>query len=523
MDASPEPQDRQTSPQAPVSPQDDISTSSELGTYQFVHQLLVQEPFLLYLGESDDRYIVRHNDELDLQVQKNRAKPEPFPAARTKLIRRAYLWLWMALVGLLFAGFGAMVFAMLAAVAVLGLNFQSISRADRVRSLVVLILSGASVAGRAASSRHFVAAYLMITRALFLSLGWLTISMLATLAGGTRLRRGHFAISAGWLLGVLLFGDFWALVTFGVPFEIALLTIVAFVFGLFCFHWFRDWNALGQVSWVTSSMTTVLFIVYAFQVTSFTPLNALSYLLAIVFFFIEALALIMALTQTYESLDATCRIHWKRRVDQLEPRSDYLPMVSLHVPAYNEPPEVVSETLKYLAGLDYPDYEVLVIDNNTPDSHTWRLLESTCRQLGPKFHFMHLEKWPGYKSGALNFALTQTDPRAEIIGSIDADYQLEASFLRELVPAFADPQMAFVQTPQDYRDYAGNSYLESTYHGYKYFFEVSMPIRNEHNAIIYAGTMGLIRKSVLAGDRRVGRVVHHRRRRSQPAHSETRL
>jgi cellulose synthase/poly-beta-1,6-N-acetylglucosamine synthase-like glycosyltransferase len=153
-------------------------------------------------------------------------------------------------------------------------------------------------------------------------------------------------------------------------------------------------------------------------------------------------------------------------------------MVSLHVPAYSEPPEVVASTLRSLAGLDYPDYEVLVIDNNTPDSAAWRALEHHCRQLGPKFHFMHLDQWPGYKSGALNFALTQTDPRAEIIGSIDADYQLDPSFLRQLVPAFADPQVAFVQTPQDYRDYAGDPYLESTYHGYKYFFEVSMPAPN---------------------------------------------
>jgi cellulose synthase/poly-beta-1,6-N-acetylglucosamine synthase-like glycosyltransferase len=40
-------------------------------------------------------------------------------------------------------------------------------------------------------------------------------------------------------------------------------------------------------------------------------------------------------------------------------------------------------------------------------------------------------------------------------------------------------------------------FTEATYYGYKYFFEVSMPSRNEHNAIIFAGTMGLIRKSVL--------------------------
>ena len=337
----------------------------------------------------------------------------------------------------------------------------------------------------------------MITRFLYLSLGWLILSLLATLLGGKRLRIGNAVISIGWLTGILLLGDIWALLTFGVPHEISLLTAIVFIFGLICTYWMRDWNAFGQVTWTTSITTTILFIIYAFQVTAFTPLNALSFVLALVFFFIEAIALIMALMHTYESLDATCRIRWRRRVERLQPRSGYAPLVSLHVPAYNEPPELVRNTLHSLARLDYPNYEVLVVDNNTPEDANWRLLEEYCRELGPKFHFMHLEKWPGYKSGALNFALAQTDPGAEIVGSIDADYQLDPSFLEAVVPAFADPQIAFVQTPQDYRDYRGDPYLESTYHGYKYFFEVSMPARNEFNAIIFAGTMGLIRKSVL--------------------------
>ena len=40
-------------------------------------------------------------------------------------------------------------------------------------------------------------------------------------------------------------------------------------------------------------------------------------------------------------------------------------------------------------------------------------------------------------------------------------------------------------------------FFRAAYYGYKYFFAVSIPSRNEHNAIIFAGTMGLIRKSVL--------------------------
>jgi cellulose synthase/poly-beta-1,6-N-acetylglucosamine synthase-like glycosyltransferase len=337
----------------------------------------------------------------------------------------------------------------------------------------------------------------MITRALYLAVIWFTLSLFATLAGGRRLRVGNAAISVGWLVGLLLLGDAWALATFSVLHEVALLTGLGFIFGLACAVWMRDWNALGQVTWTTSILAIALFIIYAFQVTAFTPLNALSFILALIFFFIEAIALLMALSHTYESLDALCRIRWRRRVDRLTPQPGYLPMVSLHVPAYNEPPEVVESTLRSLARLDYPNYEVLVVDNNTPDESSWRALEKICRELGPRFRFMHLDRWPGYKSGALNFALTQTDPQAEIIGSIDADYQLDPAFLRDLTPAFADPQMAFVQTPQDYRDYAGRPFLESAYHGYRYFFAVSMPARNEFNAIIFAGTMGLIRKSVL--------------------------
>jgi cellulose synthase/poly-beta-1,6-N-acetylglucosamine synthase-like glycosyltransferase len=140
---------------------------------------------------------------------------------------------------------------------------------------------------------------------------------------------------------------------------------------------------------------------------------------------------------------------------------------------------------------------VLVIDNNTPDEKTWRPIEKLCRELGSRFKFIHLEKWPGFKSGALNFGLAQTSPSTELIGVVDADYQVDPCFLRELVPAFTDSKVAFIQAPQDYRDYKPGSFAEAMYYSYEYFFEVPMQVRSEHNAIIFSGTMGLIRKSVL--------------------------
>ena len=53
--------------------------------------------------------------------------------------------------------------------------------------------------------------------------------------------------------------------------------------------------------------------------------------------------------------------------------------VSLHVPAYNEPPEVVRATLRYLEDLDYPNFEVLVIDNNTRDERLWKPVQASRR------------------------------------------------------------------------------------------------------------------------------------------------
>jgi cellulose synthase/poly-beta-1,6-N-acetylglucosamine synthase-like glycosyltransferase len=338
----------------------------------------------------------------------------------------------------------------------------------------------------------------MITRLLELAGIWFTLSMVITMIAGGRVRRNSRVFSIAWLVLILGLGDGLAWLTFGRPLEILALSLLALGLGAyFCLWGLRDWNAFGQVSWLTTLLVTPLFLAYAFWLTLSTHLPPISFLLALVFLFIQGVASLMGLTIIYENLDVTCRLRWRKRLDRIEPVAGYTPMVSLHLPTYDEPPEVVIETLRALSVLEYPAYEVLVIDNNTPREENWRPIEKFCRELGPRFHFYHIENWPGYKAGALNFALAKTDPAAELIGVIDADYLVSADFIRELVPVFTDPQVAFIQAPQDYRDYKEGSYSEAIYYNYEYFFEVPMPVRNERNAIIFAGTMGLMRKSVL--------------------------
>jgi exo-beta-1,3-glucanase (GH17 family)/cellulose synthase/poly-beta-1,6-N-acetylglucosamine synthase-like glycosyltransferase len=173
------------------------------------------------------------------------------------------------------------------------------------------------------------------------------------------------------------------------------------------------------------------------------------------------------------------------------------PKVSIHVPAYNEPPDMLIQTLDALSRLDYPDYEVLVIDNNTRDEAVWRPVEAHCAKLGSRFRFYHVAPLEGFKAGALNYALARTASDAEVIAVIDSDYIVEPCWLRDLVPAFQDPRIAIVQAPQDYRDERVSAFKSMCYAEYRGFFHIGMITRNERNAIIQHGTMSLVRTSVL--------------------------
>jgi cellulose synthase/poly-beta-1,6-N-acetylglucosamine synthase-like glycosyltransferase len=174
---------------------------------------------------------------------------------------------------------------------------------------------------------------------------------------------------------------------------------------------------------------------------------------------------------------------------------NYLPWVAIQIPTYNEPIEVLRETLPALAELDYPRVIVQIVDNNTPDPANWNAIRAECERLGSRFQFMHLANWPGYKAGALNEATRRLPEEVEIIGVVDSDYVVKPDWLRSTVGHFADPKVAFVQTPQNYRDWADDEYLRGLFYSYEYFFEITMPARAHRNAIIFAGTMGLIRRS----------------------------
>jgi cellulose synthase/poly-beta-1,6-N-acetylglucosamine synthase-like glycosyltransferase len=173
------------------------------------------------------------------------------------------------------------------------------------------------------------------------------------------------------------------------------------------------------------------------------------------------------------------------------------PKVSIHIPAYYEPVDMLKQTLDAVSRLDYPNFECIVIINNTPDPAFWQPIQDHCRMLGERFVFINAEKVKGFKAGALRIAMDRTAADAEIIGILDADYVVDPDWLKDLVPVFADARVGIVQAPQEHRD-EDRSLMHYMMNGeYAGFFDIGMVQRNEENAIIVHGTMCLMRRAAM--------------------------
>jgi exo-beta-1,3-glucanase (GH17 family)/cellulose synthase/poly-beta-1,6-N-acetylglucosamine synthase-like glycosyltransferase len=187
------------------------------------------------------------------------------------------------------------------------------------------------------------------------------------------------------------------------------------------------------------------------------------------------------------------------------PQGVEAPMISIHLACCNEPPQMVIAAIDSLRALHWPNFEVLVVDNNSTDAACWTPVKAHVDALAAggegRVRFTHLPHWPGYKAGALNFALHQTDARAAWVAVVDADYQVRPDWLRGLAGWLAEADVGAVQSPQAHRDWGGQRLRRMMNWEYDGFFRIGMHHRHERDAIVQHGTMTLIRAEVL---RRIG-------------------
>ena len=213
-----------------------------------------------------------------------------------------------------------------------------------------------------------------------------------------------------------------------------------------------------------------------------------SYLLLILLLLVLRYAVIIlySFMEQMESLE-----RGPARFTEAEEKS--LPMVTVVVPAYNEG-VVIQQALRSLLRLDYPNYEIVVIDDGSTDDTYPKALEIA--QESTTVPVRVITKRNGGKAEALNTGMSVA--AGEFVLNMDGDAKLSRNTLKECVRHFlADPNLGAV---------AGNvkvinrENIWSRIQALEYIEGLAMARKAQSFARvvnIIPGPLGMFRKSVL--------------------------
>jgi cellulose synthase (UDP-forming) len=181
--------------------------------------------------------------------------------------------------------------------------------------------------------------------------------------------------------------------------------------------------------------------------------------------------------------------------------------IAVLIPTYNEPIDVLLPTVAAAAALE-PAHETWVLDDgNRPD------VRRLAAQLGVRY--LARTDRTGAKAGNVNNALTVI--AADFVAILDADHVAGRNFLIHTLGYFTDPQVAFVQTPQDFYNtdsfeheqrrswwQRGESAATHAFSEQGLFYRVLQPGKNRWKAAFWCGTGAVVRTEAL---RQVGGVA----------------
>jgi len=174
------------------------------------------------------------------------------------------------------------------------------------------------------------------------------------------------------------------------------------------------------------------------------------------------------------------------------PDPAFSPAVDVLVPTYNEGMEILYRTLAGCVALDYPNRTIHVLDDGRRPE-----VAELCRQFG--VNYLAREDNRGAKAGNLNHALARTE--GTLVVTLDADHVPVASFLRDTVGFFRDPQVALVQTahhfynPDLFQDRLRiRSFIANEQ---DMFYHVVQPGRDVSNSSFYCGSGAIFRRAAL--------------------------
>lgn len=167
------------------------------------------------------------------------------------------------------------------------------------------------------------------------------------------------------------------------------------------------------------------------------------------------------------------------------------PWVDVYIPTCGEDFDVLDNTFRYAAAIEYPNKTVYVLDDSARAGVQRLAHNHGCR------YMTRPDRPANKKAGNLRHAFPRTN--GEFIVILDADFAPRPDFIRETLPyMLSNPKIAIVQTPQYFDVKESMGWVEAGA-GFvqELFYRLIQVTRDTWGASICAGSCALYRRKAL--------------------------
>lgn len=174
--------------------------------------------------------------------------------------------------------------------------------------------------------------------------------------------------------------------------------------------------------------------------------------------------------------------------------ASFKPAVAVFITVCGEPKEIVERTLRAAMRMKYPNFNVYILnDGYVAKRDNWQEAESLAGEYGATC--ITRRESGGAKAGNINNALRTTNEPFVVV--FDADHVPKSNFLMAMIGYFTDKKVAFVQSPQYYKNHDENIVTGGAWDQQALFFGAIMQGKDTVNTAFMCGTNMIVRRSSL--------------------------
>lgn len=182
----------------------------------------------------------------------------------------------------------------------------------------------------------------------------------------------------------------------------------------------------------------------------------------------------------------------RKRVRQFD--ATFTPPVGVFITVCGEPNDIVEETVVAAKAMDYPNFSIYILnDGKVANRDNWKEAEILAKK--HKIQCITRTTPGGAKAGNINHALAQTKEEFTVI--FDADHVPKTHFLRAMMGYFSDERVAFVQSPQYYKNHDENMVTGGAWEQQALFFGAILKGKDTADTAFMCGTNMVLRRTAL--------------------------